>query len=123
MPLIAAIFGILCALVFYIQLPNIPDILSKTFNRAYQFLLKKWYFDELYNRLFVRPTFYIAKQLWKIGDGVLIDGLGPDGISSAVQDISRRISHLQSGYVYHYAFAMLIGLVGIVTWYLYSFSG
>ncbi len=123
MPLIAAIFGILGALVFYIQLPNIPDILSKRFNRTYQFLLQKWYFDELYNRLFVRPTFYIAKQLWKIGDGVLIDGLGPDGISSAVQDISRRISHLQSGYVYHYAFAMLIGLVGIVTWYLYSFSG
>ena len=89
----------------------------------YQFLLNKWYFDELYDKVFVKPAFYLGRNLWKTGDGTLIDGLGPDGISAAVKNIARRASALQSGYLYHYAFAMLAGIVVLVTWYLMTKAG
>ena len=79
------------------------------------------FFNLIYNKIFVRPTFFIAKGLWQIGDGLLIDNLGPDGISDAIRHISKRVGSLQSGYLYHYAFTMLVGLVGIVTWYLYAY--
>ena len=62
-------------------------------------------------------------MLWKTGDGSIIDGLGPDGISAVTVDLARRAGRLQTGYVYHYAFMMLIGVVGLVTWYLITFKG
>ncbi|HAT36629.1 MAG TPA: NADH-quinone oxidoreductase subunit L, partial [Rhodospirillaceae bacterium] len=79
----------------------------------------KWYFDELYDRLFVKPSFVIGRHLWKSGDGAVIDGVGPDGIASTTLRFSRLASILQTGYVYHYAFAMLIGLVCLVSWYVF----
>ena len=88
--------------------------------RDLRFLLNKWYFDELYDWLFVRPAHRIGRGLWKEGDGALIDGLGPDGLSAVARVLARRVSMLQSGYVYHYAFAMLIGVAAFVTWYLYA---
>jgi NADH-quinone oxidoreductase subunit L len=115
--------GLAVAWYFYMVKPLIPFGLSKRFRGAYQFLLNAWYFDALYDRIFVRPAFYLGYGLWKDGDGSLIDGVGPDGISSAVQRLARRASALQTGYVYHYAFAMLIGVAGIVTWYLYGHTG
>ena len=84
----------------------------------YRFLLNKWYFDEIYDFLFVKPAMWIGKFLWKKGDGFVIDGFGPDGISARVVDVTNRVVRLQTGYVYHYAFAMLIGVAGFVTWYL-----
>jgi NADH-quinone oxidoreductase subunit L len=84
----------------------------------YQFSLNKWYFDELYDFLFVRPAFWIGKVLWKKGDGRVIDGFGPDGIASTAQRTAKGISLLQTGYVYHYAFAMLIGVVLLVSFYM-----
>jgi NADH-quinone oxidoreductase subunit L len=84
----------------------------------YKFLLHKWYFDELYDFLFVRPAQALGRLLWKKGDGAIIDGWGPDGVSARVLAISRRAVVMQSGYVYHYAFAMLIGVAVIITWYL-----
>jgi NADH-quinone oxidoreductase subunit L len=71
--------------------------------------------------MFVRPSFVIGRGLWKSGDGAVIDGVGPDGIAAATLDLARRASRLQSGYVYHYAFAMLIGLVVLATWFLLGF--
>ena len=103
--------------------PGIPPKIAGRFQSIYQFLLNKWYFDELYDRIFVRPAFALGRTLWKVGDGVLIDGIGPDGISSAVRVISRRASALQTGYLYHYAFAMLIGVVVLVTWYILAHAG
>ena len=82
----------------------------------YAFLLNKWYFDELYDFLFVRPAKRLGRFLWKSGDGRLIDGLGPDGISARVIDVTNRVVALQTGYLYHYAFAMLIGVAALVTW-------
>ncbi len=84
----------------------------------YRFLLNKWYFDELYDRIFVRPAMRLGRFLWKVGDGRIIDGLGPDGIAARVIDVTRGVVRLQTGYVYHYAFAMLIGVAALFTCYL-----
>lgn len=77
-----------------------------------------WYFDELYDRLFVRPARRLGRDLWKTGDGEVIDGVGPNGVAAGVAALARRAARLQTGYVYHYAFAMLIGVAALVTWYL-----
>ena len=79
----------------------------------YQFLLNKWYFDELYDFIFVRPAKWIGRFLWKKGDGYIIDGFGPDGVSARVLDVTRNVVKIQTGYLYHYAFAMLIGVAGL----------
>jgi NADH-quinone oxidoreductase subunit L len=86
-------------------------------------VLNKWYFDELYDALFVRPAFFIGRGLWKSGDGALIDGVGPDGIAAATLNLARRATRLQTGYVFHYAFAMLIGVLILITWYLFRSAG
>ena len=123
LPLVVGVAGIAMAYVFYMFAPGIPGAIAARFQGVYQFLLNKWYFDELYDKLFVRPSFYLGRNLWKTGDGTLIDGLGPDGVSAAVKHIARRASALQTGYLYHYAFAMLAGIVVLVTWYLLTKAG
>ena len=115
--------GIALAYGLYMGLPNVPGLLANRFAGLYQFLLNKWYFDELFDLIFVRPAFYLGRGLWKSGDGALIDGVGPDGIAAAVKLIARRAGALQTGYLYHYAFAMLSGVVILVTWYLFGHSG
>jgi NADH-quinone oxidoreductase subunit L len=118
LPLICGIAGIAVAYVFYIVDPRLPVRLAQRFRELYLFLLNKWYFDELYDLLFVRPAMAIGDGLWKSGDGAVIDGLGPNGLAALTRDLARQASRLQTGYVYHYAFAMLIGLAAFVTWYL-----
>ena len=85
----------------------------------YQLSLNKWYVDELYNSIFIRPYFYLANLFWKKGDEKIIDGYGPNGISKLVSISSHYLSRFQSGYLYHYAFVMLGGLVIILTWFIY----
>jgi NADH-quinone oxidoreductase subunit L len=97
-----------------------PKALADANPLLYRFLLNKWYFDELYDFLFVRPAFRIGRAFWKGGDGAIIDGLGPDGVSARVLDVTRNVVRLQSGYIYHYAFAMLIGVAAFITWYLFG---
>ena len=123
LPLIVGVGGIALAYVLYMFAPAIPGALAARFQGLYRFVLNKWYFDELYDKLFVKPSFYLGRNLWKTGDGTLIDGLGPDGVSAAVKNIARRASALQTGYLYHYAFAMLAGIVVLVTWYLLTKAG
>ncbi len=123
LPLVVGVAGIAMAYVFYMFAPGIPGAIAARFQGIYQFLLNKWYFDELYDKVFVKPSFYLGRNLWKTGDGTLIDGLGPDGVSAAVKHIARRASALQTGYLYHYAFAMLAGIVVLVTWYLLTKAG
>jgi NADH-quinone oxidoreductase subunit L len=123
LPVVMGFAGILVAYLFYQFRPQLPGRLAERFRGLYLFLLNKWYFDELYDWAFVRPAFYIGRGLWKSGDGALIDGVGPDGVAAATLDLARRASRLQTGYLYHYAFAMLVGVVIFVTWYLYSFTG
>ena len=118
LPLIVAVIGIAVAYVFYVVDPRIPVRLASQYRALYLFLLNKWYFDELYDWLFVRPAMSVGDGLWKSGDGAVIDGLGPDGVAAVTRDLARQASRLQTGYLYHYAFAMMIGLVAFVTWYL-----
>jgi len=119
LPLVMAAGGIGLAYVLYVLSPGLPGLLAARFRGLYLFLLNKWYFDELYDLVFVRPAFYLGRGFWKAGDGALIDGVGPDGVASAVRVLAKRASALQTGYLYHYAFAMLTGVVVLVTWYLF----
>ncbi|MBN9223007.1 MAG: NADH-quinone oxidoreductase subunit L [Mesorhizobium sp.] len=115
-PFVAMLIGLLVAWKFYIRSPEMPVNLAAQHRGLYAFLLNKWYFDELYDFLFVRPAKRLGHFLWKTGDGTVIDGLGPDGISARVVDVTNRVVKLQTGYLYHYAFAMLIGVAALVTW-------
>ena len=118
LPMAVGVLGIAGAFLFYVLRPELPGVLATRARPVYLFLLNKWYFDELYDFLFVRSAKYLGRNLWKQGDGAVIDGIGPDGIAAATLSVARRAVRLQSGYVYHYAFAMLLGLAAIVTWYL-----
>jgi NADH-quinone oxidoreductase subunit L len=118
MPLAMGIIGILLAWYAYMVATGLPAKFSAAIRPIYLFVYNKWYFDELYDAIFVRMAKALGRILWKGGDGAIIDGLGPDGVSQVTVDLARRASKLQSGYVYHYAFAMLIGVVALVSWYL-----
>ncbi|GAB3115925.1 NADH-quinone oxidoreductase subunit L [Novispirillum itersonii] len=123
LPLYMSVGGIALAYVLYLFAPGIPGVIARVFRPVYLFLLNKWYFDELYDRIFVRPAFVLGRHFWKGGDGALIDGVGPDGIAAATRDIARRVSRAQSGYLYHYTFAMILGVAVFVTWFLMSKAG
>jgi NADH-quinone oxidoreductase subunit L len=120
-PFIAMVLGFVLAYLFYIRNTKLPQKLAAMHWPVYQFLLNKWYIDELYDFLFVKPAFWLGRLFWKQGDGAVIDGLGPNGIAARVAQGSGLITRLQTGYVYHYAFAMLIGVAAIVSWF--SFGG
>lgn len=117
-PTAAMILGFLLSLYMYVLKPGSAKKLADTFPGLYKFLLNKWYFDELYDALFVRPAFAIGRFFWKGGDGAVIDGLGPDGVAARVVDGARIAVRLQTGFIYHYAFAMLIGVAAVVTWFI-----
>jgi NADH-quinone oxidoreductase subunit L len=123
LPTAMMVLGFLVSYLFYIRRPYIPVRLAKEQPMLYQFLLNKWYFDELYDLIFVRPAKWIGYQLWKKGDGFIIDGFGPDGVSARVLDVTRNVVKIQTGYLYHYAFAMLIGAAGLITWFMFGFGG
>src|SRR5499427_1245276 len=115
--------GFAVAWLFYIRSPELPVELARQHGVLYRFLLNKWYFDEIYDFIIVRPTLWIGRLLWKGGDGWLIDGFGPDGFSAAVFVVTRNVVRLQTGYMYHYAFAMLIGVAIFITWFMFADSG
>ena len=122
LPIFLAILGILCAYLFYVLNPNLPKILSKKFSLIYNLFFNKWYFDELYDYLFVKSFIKFGNFFWKKGDEGTIDRFGPNGISNLVKNISSKSIIIQSGYIYHYAFAMLIGLVVLITWLLMDYG-
>jgi NADH-quinone oxidoreductase subunit L len=119
LPTLMMVIGFAIAWQFYIRRPDIPVALARWFRPLYLFLLNKWYFDELYDAVLVRPTIWLGRLLWKGGDGWLIDGFGPDGVSARVLDVTRNVVRLQTGYLYHYALAMLIGVAAAVTWFMF----
>jgi NADH-quinone oxidoreductase subunit L len=123
LPTIMMALGFAVAWQFYIRRPEMPVELARQHEPLYKFLLNKWYFDELYEVLFVRPALWLGRLLWKGGDGWLIDGFGPDGVSARVLDVTRNVVRLQTGYLYHYAFAMLIGVAALITWFIFAGGG
>jgi NADH-quinone oxidoreductase subunit L len=119
-PFIAMVLGFALSWYYYIRRPDLPSKIAAQHVLIYRFLLNKWYFDEIYDFLFVEPAKRVGRLLWKGGDGWLIDGFGPDGVSARVIDVARNIVRLQTGYVYHYAFAMLIGVAALITFYMFG---
>ena len=117
-PTLMMLLGFGVALYMYELAPGSAQRLAERNRPLYLFLLNKWYFDELYNLIFVRPAFWIGRLLWKGGDGRIIDGFGPDGVAQAVLGATSRVVKVQTGFVYHYAFAMMLGVAAFITWYL-----
>ncbi len=120
LPTLMMIGGFLVAWQFYIRRPDMPAALARSLRPLYLFLLNKWYFDELYDFLFVRPAIWLGRLFWKGGDGFVIDGFGPDGVSARVLDVTRNVIRLQTGDLDHYAFAMLIGVAALLTWFMFA---
>ena len=113
---IAMILGFVAAWYMYIRRPDVPGRLAAANPGLYKFLLNKWYFDELYNTIFVRPALWIGNSIWKGFDDWLVDGKITEGLGRRVQNVTSWVVKLQSGYLYHYAFAMLIGIAALLTW-------
>jgi NADH-quinone oxidoreductase subunit L len=116
LPVVVTLLGIYLAWRFYIRHTDLPAKTVQAFEGLHDFFYNKWYFDEAYDFLFVRPARWLARQLWQRGDVGIIDRFGPDGVSALAKRAAEAASKLQSGYVYHYAFAMLIGVVALVAW-------
>ena len=123
LPTIMMVIGTGVAIWFYLVSPGIPVALAREHPALYKFLLNKWYFDEIYDFLIVRPTIRLGKLLWRRGDGWLIDGFGPDGVSARVLDVTRGVVRVQTGYLYHYAFAMMLGAALFITWFTFAGGG
>jgi NADH-quinone oxidoreductase subunit L len=123
LPTVMMVLGTGIAIWFYLGSPSIPVTLAREHPALYKFLLNKWYFDEIYDFLIVRPTIRLGKLLWRRGDGWLIDGFGPDGVSARVLDVTRNVVRLQTGYLYHYAFAMMLGAAAFITWFMLASGG
>ena len=115
-PFIAMIIGFVVAYWFYIVNPTLPRKLAENQRPLYLFLLNKWYFDEAYDFLFVRPARAVGRIFWKRGDGNIIDGT-INGIAMGIIPFFTKLAgRAQSGYIFTYAFAMVIGIAVLVTW-------
>ncbi|MEO0994802.1 MAG: NADH-quinone oxidoreductase subunit L, partial [Pseudomonadota bacterium] len=119
-PFSCMLLGAFMAWIFYWRYPHLPREMAERHEFLYKFLLNKWYFDELYQLIFVRPAMWIGRTLWKLGDGATIDGI-INGLSMGlVPRLTRFAGRVQSGYLFHYAFVMLIGISALITWFAVS---
>ena len=123
LPIALAASGVALAVLFYSVMTSMPAWFSTIFRPIHQLFYNKWYFDELYDAIFVKPAVRLGAMLWQRGDRDTIDGFGPDGMSALVYRVSGFCSRIQTGFVFHYAFAMLIGVVVLVSWYYFRFKG
>jgi len=113
---VAMLLGLGAAYWMYLVDTAMPKRIADQNPGLYQFLLNKWYFDELYDRIFIKPALWIGNALWKGFDDWLVDKTLTEGLGARVRDVTNRVVKLQSGYLYHYAFAMLIGIAALLTW-------
>jgi len=117
LPTIVGVLGIALAYTMYVALPELPARLAAAVPGVYRFVLNKWYFDELYDAVFVRQATRVARILWQVGDAQVIDGI-PNGIAALTTDSSAQVVRIQTGSIAVYAFTMLIGLVLLVSVFL-----
>jgi NADH-quinone oxidoreductase subunit L len=115
-PLTVMLIGLAIAYLVYIRRPGAAERFVGQFGLLHRFVLNKWYFDELYDRIFVRPALWLGRLFWRRGDEGTIDRFGPHGAAYAVGFGNRLTTRLQSGYLYSYALVMLLGLVGAASW-------
>ena len=119
MPLIVGLLGIALAYLAYLLRPGLPEKIKSTFSAAHTLFFNKWFFDEIYDLLFVRTAYKLGKVFWYAGDQNTIDRLGPDGSAKATQKFAGVISRLQSGFVYQYAFVMMIAVIALISWFVF----
>jgi len=119
LPLVVGLAGIFLAWMFYIRRPDLPSILADKFRALYELSLNKWYIDEAFDFLFVRPAYWLGRVFWTIGDMRIIDGFGPDGIAALVRRCAGLFGRFQSGLVYNYAFVMVFGILIFFSWIFY----
>ena len=115
-PFVAMLIGLGLAWLMYIRHPQAPAKLAAQQPALYQFLLNKWYFDEIYHVVFVRPALWLGRKLWTGGDGAVIDGAINGVAMGIIPRLTRFAGRVQSGYLFHYAFAMVLGIVGLLIW-------
>jgi NADH-quinone oxidoreductase subunit L len=118
-PVVVGLVGIGLAWLFYVRRPDLPGRVVQSISGVHRFVFNRWYFDWLYDRAFVRPSWWLGRGFWQAGDRQVIDGVGPDGVAAAARDIAGRAARLQTGYVFHYAFAMVVGIVLLVAWFFF----
>jgi NADH-quinone oxidoreductase subunit L len=122
-PLVLTILGALIAFWIYVLKEGVAKLWADQKSPVWAFLYNKWYFDELYDAVFVKGTKALGDLFWKIGDVKIIDGLGPNGAAWSSLKSAGWLSKFQSGYVYYYAFVMLVGVAGFLAFALYAFGG
>src|ERR1044071_2431640 len=118
-PLVFALSGIGVSYLYYFAMPWLPEATVRRFPGIYALFYNKWYFDEIYDATIVQPALRIGRFFWKKGDGATIDGLGADNIAARAQDMAGVLMRFQSGYLYHYAFVMLVGVAALVTYFMF----
>jgi NADH-quinone oxidoreductase subunit L len=120
LPIVCGILGIGFAYVVYTLRVGLADKIVRTFKPLHTLFFNKWFFDEIYNAVFVRNAYRLGRVFWQVGDKAIIDGLGPDGISASSRAFGGVLSRFQTGYMFHYAFVMMIGLIGLVSWFVWG---
>ncbi|MEO1090806.1 MAG: NADH-quinone oxidoreductase subunit L [Pseudomonadota bacterium] len=123
MPIVVGVAGLVLAWYMYVAKTDLPERGATRFRWAYELSFNKWYFDEAYEAAFVQPARAVGSFLWRRIDAGVIDDFGPNGVAASAMAGTRRVVKLQTGYVYHYAFVMLVGVAALVTWYLFSMWG
>ncbi len=121
-PLVVSTIGLLIAAWVYLLNEGMGARLAARRGPLWTFLYNKWFLDELYEATFVRAARFLGDVFWKVGDQKIIDGLGPDGVAAVSRAVGKRTGQLQTGYVYHYAFVMLLGVAGLLSFALYQWS-
>jgi NADH-quinone oxidoreductase subunit L len=122
-PLVVSLLGLAGAFFVYVMREGMGARIAANAGPAWTFFYNKWFFDEVYDAIFVRGARFLGDLFWKGGDQKIIDGLGPDGVSAVSAMVGARTGRLQTGYLYHYAFVMLLGVAGLLTYALYAWSG
>ena len=110
-PFIVTLTGFIGAVIFYLWAPSIPRRMAANGGPMHSFLSHKWYFDEIYNFIFVKGTAALGDLFWKVGDKKIIDGLGPDGVTGVAKAGAGGLSKLHTGYIFHYALVVLLSAV------------
>jgi NADH-quinone oxidoreductase subunit L len=112
--------GLIGAIIFYLMAPGVPRRMAANGGPMHSFLSHKWYFDEIYNFVFVKGTAALGDLFWKVGDKKIIDGMGPDGVTGVAKAGAGGLSKLHTGYIFHYALVVLLSAVIFVAFVLFS---
>ncbi len=119
LPIVMGAAGLLLGWIAYNRIPAIPVMTAKLFKPLHNLFFNKWYFDELYTKTFVKPSFAFGRLFWKT-DRNVVDGLGPDGVAKTSYGIGGLLGRFQSGYVFQYAFVMMLGVIALISWFYFK---